>query len=161
MDDQRTDVLTATYSDFTGPSVNFGQLVREKKRAILETTFSASHEQLAAAALTIARSAWQTRDLSPRQLREALEKLITALPVYRTYRTANRLDEEDRRVLLEALQSARIGFPEIDAAAFDFLAALFTKADLNESEAEFIATWQQLTPAVVAKGVGGTAVFFV
>jgi (1->4)-alpha-D-glucan 1-alpha-D-glucosylmutase len=156
MDDQRTDVLTATYSDFTGHSVNFGQLVREKKRAILETTFSASLEQLAEAALKIARSAWQTRDLSPRRLKEAGVGLITALPVYRTYRTANTLDEEDRRVLLEALQSARIGSPEIDAAAFDFLAALFTKADLSEPEAELIAKWQQLTPAVMAKGVEDT-----
>jgi (1->4)-alpha-D-glucan 1-alpha-D-glucosylmutase len=156
MDDQRTDVLTATYADFTGHSVNFGKLVREKKRAILETTFSASHELLAGAALKIARDAWQTRDLSPHQLREALEKLITALPVYRTYRTAGELHEEDRRILLEALQSARIGSPEVDAATFDFLAALFTKVDLNEAEADFIAKWQQLTPAVMAKGVEDT-----
>ena len=47
MDDQRIDVLTATYSDFTGHSVNFAALVREKKRAIVESTFSAAHEQLA------------------------------------------------------------------------------------------------------------------
>jgi (1->4)-alpha-D-glucan 1-alpha-D-glucosylmutase len=156
MDDQRTDVLTATYADFTGHSVNFGKLVREKKRAILETTFSASHELLAEAALKIARGAWQTRDLSPRQLREALEKLVTALPVYRTYRTARALDEEDRRILLEALQSARIGSPEIDAATFDFLSALFTKTDLDAAEADFIAKWQQLTPSVMAKGVEDT-----
>jgi len=156
MDDQRTDVLTATYADFTGHSVNFGHLVREKKRAVLQGTFSASHGQLAEAALEIARSAWQTRDLSPRQLKEAGVGLITALPIYRTYRNAHTLDEEDRRVLLEALQSARIGSTEIDAAAFDFLAALFTKADLNESEADFIAKWQQLTPAVMAKGVEDT-----
>ncbi|HTD72079.1 MAG TPA: malto-oligosyltrehalose synthase [Steroidobacteraceae bacterium] len=156
MDDQRTDVLTATYADFTGHSVNFGRLVREKKRAILETTFAASHELLARAALKIARTAWQTRDLSPRHLREALEKLVTALPVYRTYRTANSLDEEDRRILLEALQSARIGSPEIDAAAFDFLAALFTKVDLDDAEADFLAKWQQLTPSVMAKGVEDT-----
>jgi len=57
---------------FTGHSVNFGRLVREKKRAILETTFAASHELLTEAALKIARAAWQTRDLSPRHLREAL-----------------------------------------------------------------------------------------
>jgi (1->4)-alpha-D-glucan 1-alpha-D-glucosylmutase len=156
MDDQRADVLTATYADFTGHSVNFGKLVREKKRAILETTFAASHALLAEAALNIARAAWQTRDLSPRQLREALEKLITALPVYRTYRTADALDEEDKRILLEALQSARIGSPEIDAAAFDFLAALFTKTNLDAAEADFIAKWQQLTPAVMAKGVEDT-----
>jgi (1->4)-alpha-D-glucan 1-alpha-D-glucosylmutase len=159
MDDQRTDVLTSTYSDFTGHSVNFGKLVREKKRAIIESTFSAAHEQLAAMALMIARSDWQTRDLSPRQLREALEKLITALPIYRTYRTATALHEEDKRVLLEALQSARIGSPDIEAAAFDFLAALFTKLPLNQEEADFIAKWQQLTPAVMAKGVEDTTFY--
>ena len=156
MDDQRTDVLTATYADFTGHSIDFGKLVREKKRAILDGTFSAAQDLLAKAALDIARSSWQTRDLSPRQLREALEKLITALPVYRTYRDANALHDADRRVLLGALQSARIGAPEIDAAAFDFLAALFTKADLNEAEAQFVARWQQLTPSVMAKGVEDT-----
>jgi (1->4)-alpha-D-glucan 1-alpha-D-glucosylmutase len=156
MDDQRTDVLTATYSDFTGHSVNFGKLVREKKRAIIESTFSAAHETLAAMALNVARADWQTRDLSPRQLREALEKLITALPIYRTYRTADTLHEEDKRVLLEALQSARIGSPDIEAAAFDFLAALFSKSPLNDAEADFIAKWQQLTPAVMAKGVEDT-----
>ena len=156
MDDQRTDVLTATYADFTGHSIDFGKLVREKKRAILAGTFSAAQDLLANAALDIARSSWQTRDLSPRQLREALEKLVTALPVYRTYRDANAILDSDRRVLLGALQSARIGAPEIDAAAFDFLAALFTKADLNEAEAQFVARWQQLTPSVMAKGVEDT-----
>ncbi len=156
MDDQRTDVLTATYADFTGHSIDFGKLVREKKRAILAGTFSAAQDLLANAALDIARSSWQTRDLSPRQLREALEKLITALPVYRTYRDAKAMHDADRRVLLGALQSARIGAPEIDAAAFDFLAALFTKADLDEAEAQFVARWQQLTPSVMAKGVEDT-----
>ena len=156
MDDQRIDVLTATYADFTGHSVNFGKLVREKKLAILESTFSASRDLLAAAALAIARADWRTRDLSPQHVQAALEKLVTMLPVYRTYRTAGSLDEEDRRVLLEALQGARIGTPEIDAAAFDFLAALFTKPLLNEAEADFVAKWQQLTPAVMAKGVEDT-----
>ena len=43
MDDQQTDVLTATYPDFTGHCVNFGELVREKKCAIVDSTFSADH----------------------------------------------------------------------------------------------------------------------
>jgi (1->4)-alpha-D-glucan 1-alpha-D-glucosylmutase len=159
MDDQRTDVLTATYADFTGHSVDFGKLVREKKREIIESTFSAAHEELAAMALMIARSDWRTRDLSPRLLSVALERMITALPIYRTYRTADTLHEEDKRVLLEALQSARIGSPEAEAAAFDFLAGMFTKLPLNETEADFIAKWQQLAPAVMAKGVEDTTFY--
>ena len=159
MDDQRTDVLTATYSDFTGHSVNFGALVREKKRAIVESTFSAELDRLAEAALGIARADWKTRDLSPRQLREALARLIVALPIYRTYRTLNTLQEDDKRILIEAIQSARIGFPEIDAATLDFLTVLLTQSRLNEAEADFVAQWQQLTPAVMAKGVEDTTFY--
>ena len=159
MDDQRTDVLTATYFDFTGHPVNFAALVREKKRAIIESTFSADHDRLAEAALKIARADRQTRDLSPRHMREALARLIVALPVYRTYRTLNTLDDDDRRLLTEAIQSARIGSAEIDAATFDFLAALFAKSRLTDREADFIAQWQQLTPAVMAKGVEDTTFY--
>jgi (1->4)-alpha-D-glucan 1-alpha-D-glucosylmutase len=159
MDDQRIDVLTATYADFTGHSVNFAKLVREKKRAIVESTFSADLERLAAAVLELAREDWHTRDLSPHHLREALARLIVALPVYRTYRTLNTLHEDDRRILTEAVQSARIGAPDIDAAVFDFLCALFTKSRLTRSEADFIAQWQQLTPAVMAKGVEDTTFY--
>jgi (1->4)-alpha-D-glucan 1-alpha-D-glucosylmutase len=159
MDDQRVDALTATYSDFTGHPVNFAALVREKKRAIVESTFSADLERSAEAALEIARGGRETRDLSPRQLREALARVIIALPIYRTYRTLNTLHEDDRRVLAEAVQSARIGSPEIDAATFDFLAALLTKSRLTEPEANFVAQWQQLTPAVMAKGVEDTTFY--
>ena len=159
MDDQRTDVLTATYSDFTGHPVNFGALVREKKRAIVESTFSAELDRLAEAALGIARADWKTRDSSPRQLREALARLIVALPIYRTYRTLNTLQEDDKRILIEAIQSARIGFPEIDAATLDFLTVLLTQSRLNEAEADFVAQWQQLTPAVMAKGVEDTTFY--
>src|SRR5258708_13568161 len=146
MDDKRTDVLNSTYSDFTGQSVNFAALVREKKRAIVESTFCADHERLTEAALKIARADWQTRDLSPRQLREALARLIVALPVYRTYRTLNTLHDDDRRTITEAVQSARIGSPEIDAATFDFLAALFTKSRLTDAEPAFVPQCPPLTP---------------
>jgi (1->4)-alpha-D-glucan 1-alpha-D-glucosylmutase len=159
MDDQRADTLTATYADFTGHSVNFAALVREKKRAILESTFSADLDRLSNAALLIARADFRSRDISPRHLREALARVTTASAVYRTYRTADTLHEDDKRVFTEAVQNARISSPEIDAVAFDFLAALFTKAHLNESEEEFIAQWQQLSPAVMAKGVEDTTFY--
>ncbi|MDP9084130.1 MAG: malto-oligosyltrehalose synthase [Pseudomonadota bacterium] len=159
MDDQRIDVLTATYADFTGHSVNFAKLVREKKRAIVESTFSADQDRLAEAALKIARGDWKSRDLSPHQLREALTRLSIALPVYRTYRTLNTLSDDDKRVLAEAIHSARIGSPQIDPSTLDFLAALFAKSRLSEAEADFIAEWQQLTPAVMAKGVEDTTFY--
>ncbi|HEX3845912.1 MAG TPA: malto-oligosyltrehalose synthase [Steroidobacteraceae bacterium] len=159
MDDQRADLLTATYFDFTGHPVNLAALIREKKRAIIESTFSRDNDRLADAALAIARKTWRTRDSSPRQMREALARLTVALPIYRTYRTLNTLDDDDRRVLSDAIQLARIASSDIDSATFDFLAAVLTKARLDEDEADFVAQWQQLTPAVMAKGVEDTAFY--
>ena len=159
MDDQRTDALTATYADFTGHPVNIASLVREKKREIVESAFSADLDRLSQAALDIARSKWPTRDLRPSHLREALARVTTTLSVYRTYRTAEALHPSDERVLSEAVQSARIGSPEIEPAAFDFLATLFGRPKLDAREAEFIAQWQQLAPAVMAKGVEDTTFY--
>ena len=159
MDDQRIDALTATYSDFTGHPVNFAALVREKKREIVDSTFSADLERLALAAIKSARSGWRTRDISPRHLREALARVTVALSVYRTYRTADTLHEDDKRIVSEAVQSARIGSPEIDAVAFDFLLSLFTQPGLGEADADWVAQWQQLAPAVMAKGVEDTTFY--
>ncbi|MDP9066132.1 MAG: malto-oligosyltrehalose synthase, partial [Pseudomonadota bacterium] len=159
MDDQRIDALTATYYDFTGHPVNFAALVREKKREIVDSTFSADLERLAVAAIRLASADWRTRDISPRHLREALARVTVALSVYRTYRTADTLHDEDKRVVTEAVQSARIGSTEIDAVAFDFLLTLFTKPHLDEAEAQFVAQWQQLAPAVMAKGVEDTTFY--
>ena len=159
MDDQRIDALTATYSDFTAHPVNFAGLVREKKREIVDSTFSADLERLAVAAIKCARADWRTRDISPRHLREALARVTVALAVYRTYRTSDMLHDEDRRIVTEAVQSARIGSSEIDAVAFDFLLTLFTRPDLSEVEADFVAQWQQLAPAVMAKGVEDTTFY--
>jgi (1->4)-alpha-D-glucan 1-alpha-D-glucosylmutase len=159
MDDQRIDALTATYSDFTGHPVNFAALVREKKREIVDSTFSADLERLALAAINSARADWRTRDISPRHLREALARVTVALAVYRTYRTAETVHDEDRRIVTDAVQSARIGSPEIDSVAFDFLLSLFTKPSLNDIESDFVAQWQQLAPAVMAKGVEDTTFY--
>jgi (1->4)-alpha-D-glucan 1-alpha-D-glucosylmutase len=159
MDDQRIDALTATYYDFTGHPVNFAALVREKKRGIVDSTFSADIARLGAAVISSACARWRTRDLRPRHLREALARVTVALAVYRTYRSADSLHDEDRRVLTEAVQSARIGSAEIDGEAFDFLQSLFTKPHLDPFEADCVAQWQQLSPAVMAKGVEDTTFY--
>ena len=159
MDDQRVDVLTATYSDFTGHSVDLAKLVREKKRHIADTTFAADMERLAVLALKSARTDWHSRDISPHHLREALTRITVAFGVYRSYRTAQTLHDQDRRVVTDAVQSARIASPEVDGVAFDFLLTLFTKPQLDELEADFVMQWQQLAPAVMAKGVEDTTFY--
>jgi len=159
MDDQRTDALTALYADFTGHSVNFPALVREKKRQIIESTFDADLERLTDAAYSLAQRDWHSRDLSRHQLREALARVTTALSVYRTYRTCGQLGDGCARLLLETVQAARVNAPEVDPPAFDFLAQVLTTPQLDEAQAAFVAGWQQLSPAVMAKGVEDTTFY--
>ena len=59
------------------------------------------------------------------------------MPVYRTYRARDMITDQDKRILLEAIQTARGSSPGTDASAFDFLAELMTKPALNEAEGGF------------------------
>jgi (1->4)-alpha-D-glucan 1-alpha-D-glucosylmutase len=159
MDDQRADQLTATYFDFTNQSVNVAAMTRQKKRDIIQASFPAELERLSHALRRLAARHWETSDLSPRHLRDALAALTAALPVYRTYRTAAAASEFDQRILSESVQRARAAEPRIDAAAFDYLLNLLMQRDLDPAEAGLVAEWQQLAPAVMAKGVEDTTFY--
>jgi (1->4)-alpha-D-glucan 1-alpha-D-glucosylmutase len=159
MSDQHTDSLTSTYADFTGHSVNLGALIREKKDYIVRYAFAHDHQRLSDAAIAIARQSRHTRDLSPRQIRDALAQITAALGVYRTYRTADEINEADRGVLAEAVRSARFARSDIEAAIFEFILDLVSREPLNEGEFSFVSEWQQLTPAVMAKGVEDTTFY--
>jgi len=159
MSDQHTDTLTSTYADFTGHSVNLGALIREKKDYIVGYAFAHDHQRLSEAAIRIARQSFETSDLSPRQIRDGLAQITAALGVYRTYRTAAEVNDADKTVIGEAVRNARFARPGIDAAVYDFLLALLTKETMVDGEFAFMAEWQQLTPAVMAKGVEDTTFY--
>jgi (1->4)-alpha-D-glucan 1-alpha-D-glucosylmutase len=159
MSDQHTDSLTSTYADFTGHSVNLGALIREKKEYIVRYAFAHDHQRLSDAAIRIARQSRQTRDLSPRQIRDALAQITAALGIYRTYRTAAEVSEADKGVIAEAVRNARFARPDIEVAIFEFVQGLLSKEPLNAEEFAFVCEWQQLTPAVMAKGVEDTTFY--
>jgi (1->4)-alpha-D-glucan 1-alpha-D-glucosylmutase len=159
MSDQHSDKLTSTYADFTGHSVDLGALIREKKDFIVGHAFAFEHQRLSAMAVNIARESYLTRDLSPQQIHDAVAQVTASLGVYRTYRTASTLSEADKAVIAEAVRSARFARPGIDAAVLDFILAFLTREQLSEAQFAFVGPWQQLTPAVMAKGVEDTTFY--
>ncbi|HET7538161.1 MAG TPA: malto-oligosyltrehalose synthase, partial [Candidatus Didemnitutus sp.] len=152
MDEQKADALSAIYADFTGHTVNLSKVVRDKKSQIVGTLFEADLERLTRLAVTLARADWRTRDLSVTQLRAALELLVVLLPVYRTYRDGPAVDATDRTTMINLLALARARGEAIDPAIFNFLERVFLDESAYQAAEEFIARWQQLTPAVTAKG---------
>lgn len=159
MESHSIDALSAAYADFTKQSVNFPVVAREKQRLVADRTFFADLQGLAHHAARLAQRGWRHRDLSPRQLREALARLTTALPVYRTYRTGAPLSTEDRRLLTDSLAAARMVAPDVAPAVFDFLEQLLLKPEPDDAELDLIQRWQQLCPPVAAKGIEDTTFY--
>jgi (1->4)-alpha-D-glucan 1-alpha-D-glucosylmutase len=161
MAEQREDVLTGIYADFTGHPVNFLALVREKKLAILDAHFSADLDRLVGLAVELSRRDWRTRDFSRRQLRAALAALTAALPVYRTYRSGTRVADGDRDpvVLDEAFAQAQANATGVESDVFVFLRQLLGGSPTDEAAGDFMARWEQLAPAVMAKGAEDTTFY--
>lgn len=158
MDGRKADALSGIYADFTSHTVNLPQLVREKKTHVLERHFSPDLDRLTAEVMALAQSSWRTCDLSAGELRRALAALTVELPVYRTYRDGAEADPPDRTVLAQALAAARSQAREVGPPVFDFLGPLLLEKP-ESSAARFVTHWQQLTPAVAAKGVEDTAFY--
>ncbi|HVU18133.1 MAG TPA: malto-oligosyltrehalose synthase [Candidatus Didemnitutus sp.] len=159
MDEQKSDALSAIYADFTGHSVNLPKVIREKKSLIIEDLFNADLERLTDVALRIARSSWRTHDLSRTQLRSALVLMTVLMPVYRTYLDGRPVDPADRDVLSAVFAQSRAQATGIDRAVFDFLEECLAGNSGDPAHRELVDRWQQMTPAVMAKGVEDTAYY--
>jgi (1->4)-alpha-D-glucan 1-alpha-D-glucosylmutase len=159
MDEQKSDALSGIYADFTGHTVNLPRVVRQTKTHILAEHFPSDLDRLAVHAVALARSSWHTWDLSPAQLRAALGFLTVELSVYRTYRDDRAADPFDRAVLTRAFATARSQAEGIEPRVFDFLEQVFLADAPGLPARELIARWQQLTPAVTAKGVEDTTFY--
>ncbi|HEX2099038.1 MAG TPA: hypothetical protein VHF69_00155, partial [Candidatus Synoicihabitans sp.] len=136
-------------------------LVREKKLAILEAHFSADLDRLVAVGMELTRRDWRTRDFSRRQLREALAMLTATLPVYRTYRSGTRVADgaRDTQILDETFAQAQANAPSVDPAVFEYLRHTLGADAADEEVRDFQARWEQLAPAVMAKGAEDTTFY--
>lgn len=161
MDENSADAITAAYADFTGHPVNYSALVREKKLQVADMHFHADLERLTTLALSVAGEEYGTRDLSRSQLRRAVALLIAVLPVYRTYLVPDRatISPADAKVIEDAIGSARGFAIGIEPQIFDFLQGLFGNRRRGPLEFDFIARFQQLAPAVMAKGAEDTTFY--
>ena len=117
--------LTALWEEVSGDPRPFGEVAFEAKLEQASGTFRPEVERLG----------WEPRD--------ALERALSSLPVYRTYVT-DRVADEDRAAIKAAGMASEL-----------------ERALLLEEEAppDFVTRFQQTTPAIMAKGVEDTAFY--
>jgi len=154
------------YRAFVGHPVDFPDLAYNCKKLILKVSLASELNVLANALSRIALSNRHTCDFTLNSLRNALAEIIVNLPVYRTYESGNHVSPEDRHYIERAVGEGRRRSRAGDLSVFDFIRRTLlieTSDEQPESSrqaiARFAMRFQQVTSAVMAKGLEDTAFY--
>lgn len=154
------------YRRFAGIGGTFEQFAYRAKKDIMRTTLASELEVLAAMLDRLAGTDRRSNDYTYNVLRDALAEVVASFPVYRTYVTSEKLEDEDRKVIEWAVGAARKRSELGDDRVFDFVESVLTVAapaeSVNYDEREvlrFAMKFQQYTSPVMAKAVEDTAFY--
>jgi (1->4)-alpha-D-glucan 1-alpha-D-glucosylmutase len=153
--------LTDYYEEFTGEPGEFADVARDAKLEVMDTVLASDIARLTELLVRICERHRRYRDYTRYELHEALKAFMASLPVYRTYVDADRLSlsPEDRDIIAAAAGDAARLRPDLDAELFEFLSRLM-RLELNGAlETELVMRLQQISAAVMAKGVEDTAFY--
>jgi (1->4)-alpha-D-glucan 1-alpha-D-glucosylmutase len=160
--------MDAVYGGFIGGSPNFQKLVYDRKKLILRVALASELNVLAQLLDRLSDQHRCYRDFTLGALAHALRETIACFPVYRTYidAEAGRISETDRAHVKRATREAMRRNPTTSRLVYEFLRdmLLLEWPDLidesaRRDHARFVMKFQQLTGAVMAKGVEDTAFY--
>ncbi len=158
--------LTRIYHRFIGRTIDYGELLYERKKLIIRNQLSSELTVLANLADGLAQADPHTRDFTLNGLRDALTEIVACFPVYRTYLNGEPVSDEDRRYVHWALAQARKRGRARELRILDFLEQLLLLESV-EDRAEgyrrevlrFAARVQQYTAPVMAKAMEDTTFY--
>ncbi|HYX83099.1 MAG TPA: malto-oligosyltrehalose synthase, partial [Gemmatimonadales bacterium] len=153
--------FTQFYATFAGVSDSYADVAYEKKLLVLREGLGSDVNRLAELLLRICERHRRHRDYTRHLLTEGLRELLACLPRYRTYVSPDRneLQPDDRKTIEIALAEAKRRRPDLDGELFGFLGTMLTLGVRGELEDAFVKRFQQLSTAVMAKGVEDTAFY--
>jgi (1->4)-alpha-D-glucan 1-alpha-D-glucosylmutase len=154
--------LTDLYTELTGESPAWEELVREKKLLVLSELLASDVNRLAEVFLQVCERHRRFRDYTRFELRQAIREVVACFPVYRTYVRAETgtVTAEDEHYVAEAIEAARAHRPDLDPELLDFFRdLLLLRHRGHEEESELVMRFQQLTGPAMAKGVEDTAFY--
>ncbi|WP_435005432.1 malto-oligosyltrehalose synthase [Tundrisphaera lichenicola] len=153
--------ITDFYSEFTGESVDYIAMIREKKLYVLKELFGSDVSRLVNLLSAVCERQKRYRDYTKRELTTMIREVIACFPVYRTYVQADegRVGPRDIAYIDEAIEAAKANRPEIDPELLDFLRDLLTLRVKGSVESSLVMRFQQNTGPVMAKGVEDTTFY--
>lgn len=153
--------LSEAYTAFTGETIDYEEVVYEKKHLVMAEVLSSEINRLTGLAIDACEHHRRYRDYTRHELHETLRELIAAFPVYRTYVVpgAEGPSPDDIAHVDQAAKLAKGRRPDLDAELFDFFVDILLGRHRGRVEDEFVARFQQVTGPVMAKGVEDTTFY--
>jgi (1->4)-alpha-D-glucan 1-alpha-D-glucosylmutase len=153
--------MTRLYKQLIGRTDDFDAVLLASKRRIMEVNLASEMNVLAARFHRLSLRQWRTRDFTYNGMLTALQRVIAAFPVYRTYVSPRGASADDRRYIDWAVAQAKKQVRTADTTIYDFLHDVLTgslkghPADVRRTAMQF----QQVTGPVMAKAAEDTAFY--
>ncbi|HEX3952492.1 MAG TPA: malto-oligosyltrehalose synthase, partial [Stellaceae bacterium] len=155
--------MTRLYRRHTGRAEDFDAVVYAAKFRIMRVNLASEMNVLAQRFHRLSVSDWRTRDFTLNGMLAALEEVIAAFPVYRTYVSAAGAGPEDHRYIEWAIAQAKKRWRPNEATILDFirgvllaeLPAHFAAEDVLRTAMQF----QQVTGPMMAKAFEDTSFY--
>lgn len=153
--------LTDFYAEFTGESIDYTALCRDKKELVMRSILGSDLNRITSLFVQVCESHRDRRDYTRQEIGRAIREIAASFPVYRTYVVAQsgEVTGDDIRYIEEAVEAAKSQRAEIDPELFDFIRAVLTLQIRGSIENEFVMRFQQFTSPVMAKGVEDTVFY--
>jgi (1->4)-alpha-D-glucan 1-alpha-D-glucosylmutase len=165
IDTSAIDTLDALYKRVSGIEASFDEIVYQQKRRVMAELFSGDVRALVLRLDRLSLSDRHGRDLTQRELGQALTEIAARFHVYRTYVRGDEIDDYDRQQVEHAVEAAIQARPELERA-FRFLRRVMLleyPALLPEEERQewlaVVMRWQQFSGPIMAKGHEDTALY--
>ncbi|MGH7091992.1 MAG: malto-oligosyltrehalose synthase, partial [Stellaceae bacterium] len=155
--------ITRLYQRLTGRTEDFDAVLYASKRRIMRVNLSSEMNVLAQCFHRLSMHHWRTRDFTVNGMLAALQEVIAAFPVYRTYVSPHGVSDNDRRYIGWAVAQAKKRWRAGDTSILDFIHGVLTAAlvgGARRSEALRAAMqFQQASGPVMAKAAEDTAFY--
>ena len=160
VDGDTEQAMTRLYRRLTGRAEDFDAVLHACKQRIMLVNLSSEMSVLAQRFHRLSMRVWRTRDFTLKGMLAALEEVIAAFPVYRTYVSRRGASEADRRYIGWAIAQAKKRRRGTDTSILDFLHDVLTgDAGAGRAAPRAAMQFQQVTGPVMAKAAEDTAFY--
>src|SRR5690606_38008621 len=153
--------LGALWSEISGRPAEFEPEELQARQDMLAWQFHGQLGRCVATFTELARSTRQAEGVTARMLHRAIECLLWAFPVYRTYGLGTSAPEADARIRAIARERVARFVPPGEAGVFDLVLAWLAGEGPGDARlaAEAARRFQQLSAPIAAKAVEDTAFY--